>query len=117
MADRFAHGSHYGVGGYQQWESVPTEVVEEIAFRTPGFSGWQSERWYTHCGDAAEFLGPMGKEDLVKFGPEVIEMFKVESGLEGDEWEFYFSGAISAVMARYRRVHVSLAALPRSWRC
>jgi len=80
-----------GVGGYQQWESVPREVVEEIAFRTPSFSGWQSERWFTHCGDAAEFLGLMGKEDLVKLGPEVIESFKVESGLEGDEWEFYLS--------------------------
>ena len=80
-----------GIGDYQQWENVPSEVVEEIAFRTPGFSSWQSERWYTHCGDAAEFLGPMGKEDFVKLGPEVVETFRVESGLEGDEWEFYFS--------------------------
>jgi uncharacterized protein CbrC (UPF0167 family) len=28
-----------GVGGQGQWEKVPKEVVEEVAFRTPGFAG------------------------------------------------------------------------------
>jgi uncharacterized protein CbrC (UPF0167 family) len=80
-----------GVGGYGQWTRVPNEVVAEVAFRTPGFAGWQQERWYTHCGDAAEFLGPMGKEDLEKMGPEAIEVVRVESGQQGADWEHYFS--------------------------
>ena len=38
-------------------DDVPREVLEELAFRTPGFSGWQQERWLYHCGDGAAFLG------------------------------------------------------------
>jgi uncharacterized protein CbrC (UPF0167 family) len=30
-----------GVGGGGIWEEVPDSVVEEVAYRTPGFSGWQ----------------------------------------------------------------------------
>lgn len=46
------------VGGYKRgWDKVPQSVVEEVAFRTPGFTGIQQEQWYTHCGDAAEFVG------------------------------------------------------------
>jgi uncharacterized protein CbrC (UPF0167 family) len=43
-----------GVGGYGQWEKVSKEVVEEVAFRTPGFASWQQEHWYTHCEGAAQ---------------------------------------------------------------
>jgi len=80
-----------GVGGYGRWEKVPTKVIEEVAFRTPGFDSWQQEHWFTHCGDAAEFLGPMGKEDLEQMGPEAIEVIRAESGQQGADWEYYFS--------------------------
>ena len=43
-----------GVGGYGDWDDVPPSVVDEVSQRTPGFTGWQQERWWTHCGDAAE---------------------------------------------------------------
>src|SRR4051812_22558639 len=36
-----------GIGGYGDWEDVPQAVVEEVAYRTPGFNGWQQEMWYT----------------------------------------------------------------------
>lgn len=49
-------------------EPVPPKISDEVAFLTPGFSGWQQERWFTHCGDAAEFLGPMGKEQTSAIG-------------------------------------------------
>ncbi|GLY90987.1 UPF0167 protein [Actinoallomurus iriomotensis] len=39
-------------------------VVDAIARRTPGFSGWQQERWLFHCGDGAAFLGPAGAREL-----------------------------------------------------
>ncbi len=61
------------VGGYGAWEAVPREVVEEVAYRTPSFSGWQQERWFTHCKDAAELLGPCGWDELQKMGPQAIE--------------------------------------------
>ena len=46
-----------GIGGHDgRWDKVPRSVIEEVAFRTPGFSGLQQEQWFTHCGDAAEFI-------------------------------------------------------------
>ena len=54
-----------GVGGYGKWCGVPCEVVDEVAYRTPGFSTIQQARWWTHCGDAAEFL--CVEDDRVQF--------------------------------------------------
>jgi uncharacterized protein CbrC (UPF0167 family) len=53
------------VGGWGRWCDVPPEVREEVAFRTPGFCTIQEARWWTHCGDAAEFLGV--EDDRVRF--------------------------------------------------
>jgi uncharacterized protein len=44
------------VGSYVP-DDVPPEVLDEIAHRTPGFSGWQQEHWLYHCGDGAAFEG------------------------------------------------------------
>ena len=41
-------------------DGIPMEVVEEICCRTPGFHGWQQERWLFHCNDGAEYLGRAG---------------------------------------------------------
>src|SRR5260221_6696437 len=49
-----------GIGDYGVWDEVSDSVVETVAFRTPGFSGWQQEKWWTHCGDAAAFVGIVG---------------------------------------------------------
>jgi uncharacterized protein CbrC (UPF0167 family) len=78
-----------GVGGYGEWETVPTAVVEEVAYRTPCFSGWQQECWFTHCGDAAEFLGPAGRTELEALGAEAIAAIQLECGCEGEEWDSY----------------------------
>jgi uncharacterized protein CbrC (UPF0167 family) len=78
------------IGDYGVWERVPWEVVQEVAFRTPGFSSWQQERWFTHCSDAAEFLGPMGRKELENAGLNAIAAVKQEFGLQDQEWEDYF---------------------------
>jgi len=78
------------VGDYGTWESVSEEVVAEVAYRTPGFSGWQQESWFTHCSDAAQFLGRVGKQELIDFGPHAIRAIKEEIAFEGEEWEGYF---------------------------
>jgi uncharacterized protein CbrC (UPF0167 family) len=79
------------VGGYGVWESVSRDVVEEISRRTPSFSGWQQEKWWTHCGDAAEFLGVAGRSELQERWPAAIEAIRIESELEGDDWSDYFA--------------------------
>lgn len=67
-------------------EGVPAAVVEAIATRTPGFAGWQRERWLFHCGDGAEYLGPVGWDEIE--GDEVLVEALLaqahEQGLEGD---------------------------------
>src|SRR5215475_3171681 len=42
-----------GIGNYGEWDEVEEHVIEEVSQRTPGFSGWQQERWWTHCNEAA----------------------------------------------------------------
>ncbi|MGI9318781.1 MAG: CbrC family protein [bacterium] len=81
-----------GVGDYGSWESVPQVVAEEVAFRTPGFSGWQQERWWTHCGDAAEFLGPVGSTEAEKMGIEFLKTIRNDAGMEEDPfWKDYLA--------------------------
>lgn len=80
-----------GVGGYGKWEEVAPEVSAEVAQRTPGFTGWQQEMWFTHCGDAGAFLGRAGRRELEGFGSEAVAAIKDDAGLDDDEWEDYFS--------------------------
>jgi uncharacterized protein len=70
------------VGGYGAWEQVETAIVDEICFRTPAFNGWQQERWYTHCGDAAEFIGIFGWEELRSLGEGAIRCIAEECGYD-----------------------------------
>jgi uncharacterized protein CbrC (UPF0167 family) len=78
------------VGGYGGWSTVPHSIVEEVCCRTPSFSGWQQERWFTHCNDAAFFVGCAGKTELESSGIAAIEAIKLESGFNEDQWAEYF---------------------------
>lgn len=60
---------------------VPMEVRLEVDRRTPGFRGWQQERWLTHCGDAAAFLGRAGAAD-VRCHPDALADLVAEFGEE-----------------------------------
>jgi uncharacterized protein len=78
------------VGGTGSWPDVPEDVVEEVAYRTPGFTGWQQERWFTCCDDAAVFLGAVGAKELSAFGREAAEAIREELGwTDGSEWQKY----------------------------
>ena len=77
------------VGGYGNWESVSPEVVEEISRRTPGFSGWQQERWWTHCDDAAVFLGPAGARELQGPWAGAIPALRTDVGYDDAQWAEY----------------------------
>lgn len=77
------------IGGCGEWETVADEIVAEVAYRTPGFSGWQPERWFTHCGDAGEFLGAAGNTELERFGSEDMEAVRKETGLSDVDWRTY----------------------------
>jgi uncharacterized protein CbrC (UPF0167 family) len=80
------------VGGAGTWDEVPRAVVDEVAHRTPGFTSWQQEQWWTHCGDAAQFIGCAGHDELEALGPKVIAQFRESAGLDedDDEWDELF---------------------------
>jgi uncharacterized protein len=80
------------IGGYGDWEKVSDAIAEAVAYRTPGFSGWQQERWFTCCGDAAGYIGRSGYKELVAFGPQAIAAIRTESKLDGEEWDEYLRG-------------------------
>jgi hypothetical protein len=52
-------------------DGIAREVIEEVAYRTPGFSAWQAEKWLTCCGDAAAFLEPIGIAELRASYPQI----------------------------------------------
>lgn len=54
-------------------DSIPPGVVREIVQRTPGYSSWQSEQWFTCCADAAAFLEPVGIAEIRSKYPQVEE--------------------------------------------
>jgi len=60
-----AFGATFADTGWGVPDDVPEAVTEQVAERTPGFTGWQDPHWLYHCGDAAAFLGPRGHAELV----------------------------------------------------
>lgn len=73
------------VGDYGRWDVVPDHVIEEVCYRTPSFCGWQEERWYTHCGDAAEFIAPVGIREIRDIDSGLDRAIAEESGFTGEE--------------------------------
>ncbi len=81
---------HDGIGGYGSWESVPMAVMDAVATRNPGFHGWQQEQWWTHCGDAAQFLGRAGHVELTSTWPGALPAIRANAGIEDDgAWEAF----------------------------
>lgn len=79
------------IGG-GEWDDVPEAAVDEIAYRTPGFQCWQQERWWTHCGDGAQFIGRAGADELTAFGPQAVASIRESTGLDdGAEWARFFA--------------------------
>ncbi len=79
-----------GVGGYSKPMAISKEVVEELAFRTPGFIGWQQEYWLACCGDAAAFVGRAGHAELESRWPNAIVSIQKDSGMaDGADWRSY----------------------------
>jgi uncharacterized protein len=84
IADGSAHGKFYAtfVDEAAFPDDVPAAVVEEIAQRTPGYSSWQSEQWFSCCGDAMAFLEPAGLAEIRQRYPGLEP--QILAGMIGD---------------------------------
>jgi uncharacterized protein CbrC (UPF0167 family) len=97
-------------------DDVPAAVVDEVLRRTPGFGGWQQERWLFHCGDAAAFLGVVGRAELEPY-PGALDAIRGEQreyGASAEEIEEYVAaldkdGQPTAYLFECRRCGVHLA--------
>ena len=72
-------------------DELSVETQDKVARRTPGFAGWQQERWLSCCNDAAAFLGPMGRKELEELGPAAIVALQQSTGLDGEELNTFFA--------------------------
>jgi uncharacterized protein len=45
-------------------EELPENIIQEVAWRTPGYNSWQSEQWFACCNDAMTFLEPAGIREI-----------------------------------------------------
>jgi uncharacterized protein CbrC (UPF0167 family) len=82
------------IGGYDDFlhKTVSKEVKEEIAYRTPGFCGWQQERWLAHCNDACAFLGPAGKKEVEKYNSqELLESLRADIYMNEEDFHNYLN--------------------------
>lgn len=64
-------------------EPVPEAAVDEVIRRTPGFTAWQQERWLSHHGDAAAFLGACGIAELRKHGDAAVQAVRSDAARSG----------------------------------
>lgn len=55
------------------WTNVSAEAIDEILHRTPGFAGWQQERWLAHCDDGCVFIGVVGIAGLRAAGNDAVQ--------------------------------------------
>jgi uncharacterized protein len=97
IADGSAHGElgaeftdEASIGG-DDWDEVPETAIDEVAHRTPGFTGWQQERWWTHCGDAGQFLGRKGQRELTTLGAQAIAAIRGDEFASERDWQRFFA--------------------------
>lgn len=53
-------------------------AVDEVSYRTPGYTSWQKERWLACCNDLCVFHGCLKSEDITRMGIEHEIMIALE---------------------------------------
>jgi uncharacterized protein CbrC (UPF0167 family) len=65
-------------------DEVPPPVLEEVSWRTPGFTSFQQDHWLYHCADACAFLGRAGFAQLSEHAG-ALESLRAD--LDGLGWD------------------------------
>jgi uncharacterized protein CbrC (UPF0167 family) len=77
------------IGGHGDWDPVPDSVADELMKRTPVFIAWQETEWFTHCGDAAVYLGRAGGKELRGKWKDAVSSIRARMDMTDAQWEFY----------------------------
>ena len=68
------------------------EYLVALTTKTPGYSGWQQERWLSHCGDFCalkDYVGWAEIKDLKEELTDDISEIKADYGLTQEQLETY----------------------------
>lgn len=68
------------------------EYLTELTTMTPGYSGWQQERWLSHCGDFCALKNYVGWTEIKDLKEELkddLKEIKADYGLTQEELEKY----------------------------
>jgi len=87
---------------------VPATVIDEVVHRTPGFAGWQQERWMFHCADAAEYLGRVGWDEVANL-PNGVEALLKDGWPEDQLRLMAVDGDLTGYLFRCRHCRRALA--------
>lgn len=71
---------------------INPESIVELTTRTPGYSGWQQERWLSHCGDFCALKDYVGWEEIKDLQDELsndLTYIKTENNITQEELENY----------------------------
>ncbi|PVY36128.1 CbrC family protein [Pontibacter virosus] len=66
------------------------EYLVELTTRTPGYSGWQQERWLSHCGDFCALKGYVGWQEIKPLKEELakdLDVIKSDYDLTQEQLE------------------------------
>jgi hypothetical protein len=59
---------------------LPSEIIEEVTRRTPGYVSWQEGSWIACCNDACEFHGDAPDAEMRALDGEGLAALCAESG-------------------------------------
>ena len=71
---------------------IRTDAIDEVTKRTPGFNGWQQERWLVHCDEPCAFLGPAGRTEIASYSSgDLLESLRTDVAMTNDAFESYLA--------------------------
>ncbi|WP_286884515.1 CbrC family protein [Aneurinibacillus sp. UBA3580] len=71
-------------------EVADLSFKNELIYRTPGYCGWQQERWLSHCGDFCAFIDYVGWKEIESIASQLeedIESICTDWGLTREEFQ------------------------------
>ena len=114
--------SKFGASFSDDWflrkAALPSEIIEEVTRRTPGYEAWQSEAWLNHCNDACAYHGDASEADVANASEATRLAWQQEYGLTAAEWDDVTAGYVPrGPRAFYKFVCRHCAAVLLGWDC